>query len=99
MQELIDMMYDYETGFIESIQEAIQQMEVEIREAYATGLPAERLLAPHIHLQFDIDKYIIKVKIPTGKNALGTKYLNTFVGREFGKDGIKPDIVVVRYLT
>lgn len=69
-----------------------------VRQEYAKGSPDERELAPHIFIEFDMENYEVVVKVPSGMNSRGEKFLNTVVGREFGKFGQSPQVSIMRYL-
>ena len=98
MKEICQALNSYLTQMFDSFNKSVERIQSIVRKEYAEGTPEEKELAPYIFIEFDIETYEVKVKIPSGVNSKGEKFLNTIVGREFGKFGIEPQVTILRYL-
>jgi hypothetical protein len=98
MLELCGLVNIHLSKIFEVLSLNINKIQENVRRDYAAGTPEEKELAPYIFIEFDAELYAVVVRIPSGVNSKGEKFLNVLVGREFGKYGKSPDVSILRYM-
>lgn len=98
MLELCGLVNIHLSNIFEVLSLNLNKIQENVRRDYAAGTPEEKELAPYIFIEFDIDLYEVQVKIPSGVNSKGEKFLSVLVGREFGKYGKTPNVSILRYM-